>query len=56
MPQMPASAVETAKIAAHDASRLVVSDSSIVTIDRFTWIAVPIVSRIASIELLMRAR
>ena len=41
---------------AHAARRLVISDSSIVTIDRLTWIAVPMVSRIASSAALMRAR
>ena len=56
MPQMPANAVATAKMPAHAASRLVVSDSSIVAIDRFTWMAVPMVSRNVSRLALMRAR
>ena len=56
MPQMPAKAVATAKMPAQAASRLVVSLSSMVTIDRFTWIAVPMVSRMPSIDALMRAR
>ena len=56
MPQMPANAVATANRPAHAARRLVTSDSSIVTIDRFTWIAVPMVSRTASSVVLMRTR
>ncbi len=56
MPQMPANAVHTAKMLAQAARRLVTSLSSMVTIDRFTWIAVAMVSRTASIEPLMRPR
>jgi hypothetical protein len=56
MPQMPANAVHTAKIAAQAARRLVTSASSMLTIDRLTWIAVPIMSRIESIDVWMRAR
>ena len=40
MPQMPAKAVATAKMPAQAASRLVISVSSIVTIERLTWMAV----------------
>ena len=36
--------------------RLVISDSSIVTIDRLTWVAVPMVSRMLSMAALMRTR
>ena len=56
MPQTPTKKVATAKMPAQAASRLVTSLSSIVTIDRLTWIAVPMVSRIVSIEVCKRAR
>ena len=56
MPQIPAMAVGTAMMAPQAARRLVVSDSSIVTIDRLTWMAVPMVSRIASTDALIRDR
>ena len=56
MPQMPAKAVATAKIAAQAASRLVTSPSSIVTSDRFTVIAVAMVSRMVSSAASMRDR
>ncbi len=56
MPHTPAKAVHTAKIAAQAASRLVTSPSSMVTSDRFTWIAVAMPSRMVSTEPLMRSR
>jgi hypothetical protein len=56
MPQMPANAGTTAKMAAQAARRLVTSPSSMVTMDRFTWIAVPMVSRIDSVAALIRLR
>jgi len=56
MPHTPTKKVATAKIPAQAARRLVVSDSSIVTIDRLTWIAVPMVSRKASSAVLQRTR
>ena len=49
-------AVHTANIAAHAARRLVTSASSMVTIERFTWMAVPIVSRMESIVVSIRVR
>ena len=52
---MPAKVVETPKIAAQAANRLVISLSSIVTIDKFTCMAVATVSRIASIDEFTRA-
>ena len=56
MPHTPANTVASAKMPAQAASRFDVSASSIVTIDRFTWIAVPMVSRRPSRAALMRAR
>jgi len=56
MPHSPANAVTMAKIAAHAASRLFTSLSSMAVIDRLTWIAVAMVSRMPSSEALMRCR
>ena len=55
IPQIPAKAVQMAKILAQAARRLVISLSSMVTMDRLTWMAVAMVSRMESIEPLMRA-
>lgn len=53
---MPANAMETAKMLAQAARRLSTSLSSMVTMERLTWIAIPMVSRINSMEPLMRLR
>ena len=56
IPQIPANAVATAKIAAQAASRFVTSPSSIVTRDRFTVIAVATLSRMVLSAESIRAR
>ena len=56
MPQTPTKKVATAKMPAQAASFFVTSDSSIVTIEKLTWIAVTIVSRSVSSAALMRSR
>ena len=56
MPQTPTKNVATAKMPAQAARRFVTSLSSMVTIDKLTWMAVPMVSRMVSILVCSRAR
>ena len=50
MPQTPAKAMATAKMPAQAARRFVICVSSIVTLTRLTWIAVPMVVRLLDLR------